>query len=93
MDGEKIVLGGREYPIAPLPLGKVKRASKALQSLETDSTIIVDVQMTLILMAVSEVDASFTMETLEGIKGVTLPELNVAAAKIMVGLTGPKPGE
>ena len=82
-----ITLGGRDFPVAPLTLGQMRRAGPAFVRIGFDTPEAMGAQVTLLLLAMQSADPSVTPDAVDGIPGVTIPELR-AALKVVLALIG-----
>ena len=55
-----ITLGGREFPVAPLTLGQMRRAGPAFVRIGFDTPEAMGAQVTLLLLAMQSADPSIT---------------------------------
>jgi hypothetical protein len=92
-----IILGGREYPVAPLTLGQMRQAGPAFTRIGIDTPEGMGAQTTIIYLAMHSADPKVTAAEVDAIKGVTFPELKQAVeivAKLMgVEMRSIEPGE
>lgn len=72
---ETITLGGREFPVAPLTLGQLRQAGPAFTRIGIDTPEGMGAQTTVIYLAMHAADPKVTAADVDGIVGVTFPEL------------------
>lgn len=82
-----ITLGGREFPVAPLTLGQMRRAGPAFIRIGFDTPEAMGAQVTLLLLAMQAADPTVTPDAVDNIVGITIPELR-AALKVVLALIG-----
>ena len=97
-----ITLGGREFPVAPLTIGQMRRAGPAFVRIGFDTPEAMGAQVTLLMLAMQAADPTVTPDAVDAIPGVTIPDLR-AAIKVVLALIGvdlvdvppgePRPGE
>ena len=96
-DTETITLGGREFPVAPLTLGQLRQAGPAFTRIGIDTPEGMGAQTTVIYLAMHAADPKVTAADVDGIVGVTFPELKnavVVVARLMgVEMKEITPGE
>ncbi len=81
-----ITLGGRAFPVAPLTLGQMRQAGPAFTRIGIDTPEGMGAQTTIIYLAMLAADPKITAAEVDGIIGVTFPELKDAVevvAKLM----------
>ena len=98
MSNDKVILlGGKEFPIAPLTLGQMKQAGPAFTRIGIDTPEGMAAQTTLLYLAMHNADPKVTPANVDAIPGVTFPELKIAVEKIAklmgVGMKEVEPGE
>jgi len=84
---ETITLGGREYLVAPLTLGQLRQAGPAFTRIGIDTPEGMGAQTTIIFLAMQAANPKITPAEVDGIVGVTFPELK-AAVEIVAHLMG-----
>jgi hypothetical protein len=84
---ETITLGGREFPVAPLTLGQLRQAGPAFTRIGIDTPEGMGAQTTIIYLAMQAANPKVTPADVDGIVGVTFPELKVAV-EIVARLMG-----
>ena len=82
-----ITLGGRDFPVAPLTLGQMRRAGPAFVRVGFDTPEAMGAQVTLLLLAMQAADPTVMPDAVDNISGVTIPELR-AALKVVLALIG-----
>ena len=96
-DDRTIILGGQEFPIAPLTLGAMRQAGPAFTRIGIDTAEGMGAQATIIYLAMHAANAAVTPADVEAIVGVTFPELKAAIEKVaaLIGVEMRKiaPGE
>ncbi len=94
---DKITLGGREFPVAPLTLGQLRQAGPAFTRIGIDTPEGMGAQSTIIYLAMHAADPKVAPADVDAIVGVTFPELKKAVeivAKLMgVEMRSLEPGE
>ncbi|MDE1901296.1 MAG: hypothetical protein KGI37_06615 [Alphaproteobacteria bacterium] len=92
-----VMLGGREFPVAPLTLGQMKQAGPAFTRIGIDTPEGVGAQTTLLYLAMHQADPKVTAADVDAIVGVTFPELKTAVEKVAklmgVEMRAIEPGE
>jgi hypothetical protein len=85
---DKITLGGKEYSIAPLSLGQMRKVGPCFTRIGIDTPEGMDAQLTIIYHGMLAADTSVTPAQIDAIKGVTFEEIRTAVEKIgtMCGL-------
>jgi hypothetical protein len=88
MSENTIILGGKSYPIAPLTLGAMRRVAPAFTRIGIDTPDGMAAQISVMQAAMAAADATVTLETVDGIPGVTFAEMKAAMDAIgaMMGL-------
>ena len=84
---ETITLGGREFPVAPLTLGQLRQAGPAFTRIGIDTPEGMGAQTTVIYLAMHAADPKVTAADVDGIVGVTFPELK-KAVEVVARLMG-----
>ena len=82
-----ITLAGKNYPIAPLTLGDMRRAGPAFTRIGVDTPEAMSAQITLIYLAMHSADHNVTPADVDGITGVTIAEIQ-AAVEMVARLIG-----
>jgi hypothetical protein len=94
---QTITLGGREFPVAPLTLGQLRQAGPAFTRIGIDTPEGMGAQSTIIYLAMHAANPKVTPAEVDGIVGVTFPELKQAVevvARLMgVEMRAIEPGE
>jgi len=73
-----VTLAGKEYPIAPLTIGQMKRSVPAFQRSTLDTVDGVSAMTTMIHLAMCAADPEITPDFIDNLKGVTVAELTAA---------------
>lgn len=78
----KIILGGEEYPIAPLTMAQMRQVGPCFSRMGIDTVEGVSAQITIIFQGMKSADPAVTMEKVDAIKGVTFSEIRQAVQQI-----------
>jgi hypothetical protein len=96
-DAQTIILGGQEFPVAPLTLGQLKQAGPAFTRIGIDTPEGMSAQTTIIYLAMYAANPKIVAADVDSIVGVTFPELKVAVEKVAklmgVEMRSLEPGE
>jgi hypothetical protein len=96
-DDRTIILGGQNFPIAPLTLGTMRQAGPAFTRIGIDSSEGMGAQTTILYLAMHAANPVITAADVDAIVGVTFPELKAAVEKVAklmgVEMRAIEPGE
>jgi hypothetical protein len=79
---DKIILGGKDYPVAPLSLGAMRQAGPCFTRIGIDTTEGMSAQLTIIFHGMKAANAGLKMEDVDALQGVTFAEIRAAVQKI-----------
>lgn len=81
-DERTILLGAKEFLIAPLTLGQMRQAAPAFTRIGVDTPEGMGAQITILYHAMHAADPCVTVAQVDGIAGVTFEELRDAVEKV-----------